>query len=56
MIACVYGRSVQNPFLERRQALLEFKRLYNEHWLIERHGCKTPLQVRKERLELQKAA
>jgi hypothetical protein len=39
-----------------RQALLEFKRLYNEHWLIERHGYKTPLQVRKERLELQKAA
>ncbi len=41
---------------ELRQALLEFKRLYNEHWLIERHGYKTPLQVRKERLELQKAA
>jgi putative transposase len=33
---------------ELRKALLEFKGLYNTTWLIERHGYKTPAQVRKE--------
>jgi hypothetical protein len=27
-------------------ALREFKRRYNEQWLIERHGYRTPDQVR----------
>jgi hypothetical protein len=27
-------------------ALWEFKRGYNEEWLIERHGFRTPAQVR----------
>jgi len=35
---------------ELRLALLEFKRLYNEQWLIERHGWHTPAQVRAEKL------
>lgn len=35
---------------ELRLALLDFKRLYNEGWLIERHGYRTPSQVRKEKL------
>lgn len=35
---------------ELRQALLEFKETYNNTWLIERHGYKTPAQVRKEQL------
>jgi transposase InsO family protein len=33
---------------ELRKALLEFKELYNTSWLIERHGYKTPAQVRKD--------
>jgi transposase InsO family protein len=28
------------------EALREFKRLYNEQWLIERHGFRTPNQAR----------
>ena len=33
---------------ELRQALLEFQHTYNYHWIIERHGYKTPAQVRLE--------
>jgi putative transposase len=33
---------------ELRVALLEFKRRYNETWLIGRHRDKTPMQVRQE--------
>ena len=33
---------------ELRQALLEFKRTYNENWIIQRHGYKIPAQVRLE--------
>lgn len=31
-----------------RQALLEFKNRYNRHWLLQRHGYRTPRQVRNE--------
>jgi transposase InsO family protein len=31
------------------EALREFKRRYNEQWLIERHGFRTPSQVRADR-------
>jgi putative transposase len=34
-----------NTVEELRQALLEFQRTYNHHWIIERHGYKTPAQV-----------
>jgi transposase InsO family protein len=30
---------------ELRQALLDWLRLYNEQWLVERHGFRSPLQV-----------
>ena len=33
---------------ELRQALLDFKRTYNEEWIIERHGYRTPARVRQE--------
>jgi len=33
---------------EVRQALLEFKRTYNENWIIQRHGYKTLAEVRLE--------
>ncbi len=33
---------------ELRQSLLEFKRLYHENWIIQRHGYKTPSQARRE--------
>jgi transposase InsO family protein len=32
---------------ELRLALLEFQRLYNQQWLIQRHGYQTPAAVRK---------
>ena len=35
---------------ELRLALLEFKELYNHHWLIERHGYRTPAQARQQKL------
>ena len=34
---------------ELAEALREFKRTYNERWLIERHGHRTPSQVRSDR-------
>jgi putative transposase len=33
---------------ELRQALLDFKRQYNEHWILERLGYRTPAQARKD--------
>ena len=32
---------------ELRQALLAFKQRYNQHWLVERHGHRTPAAVRE---------
>jgi hypothetical protein len=32
------------------EALREFKRSYNERWLIERHGFRSPRQVRLDLL------
>ena len=37
---------------ELRLALLDFKQLYNDQWLLERHGWRTPAQVRAEKLGL----
>ena len=39
-----------------RQALLEFRRTYNEHWLIERHGHRSPAQFRRDQLDNQPMA
>ena len=33
---------------ELRLALLEFKRTYNEHWMLERYDYRSPAQVRRE--------
>jgi hypothetical protein len=33
---------------ELRQSLLEFKHIYHENWVIQRHGYKTPAQARRE--------
>jgi transposase InsO family protein len=33
--------------------LLEFRRTYNEHWLIERHSHRSPARFRRERLDAQ---
>ena len=35
---------------ELRQALLDFRRCYNETWIVERHGYRTPAQVRADQL------
>lgn len=37
---------------ELRQALYQFKEQYNNQWIIERHGYKTPAQVRREQTML----
>jgi transposase InsO family protein len=34
---------------ELAEALREFKRNYNQQWLIERHGFRTPAQARSDR-------
>ena len=42
---------------ELRLALLEFQRTYNENWLIERHGHKTPAHIRQQQtMKMQEAA
>jgi transposase InsO family protein len=38
-----------------RQVLIEFKHLYNQQWIVQRHGYKTPAQVRQEKREIQYA-
>ena len=35
---------------ELRQALLDFREIYNTSWLIERHGFRTPTAVRQNQL------
>ena len=35
---------------ELRLALQQFRQTYNRSWIIERHGYKTPAQVRAEQL------
>lgn len=40
-----------NTVEELRQALLEFKRTYNENGILQRHAYKTPAQVRLEQLQ-----
>ena len=34
---------------ELRQALIEFKHVYSEQWILQRHDYKTPAQVRQEK-------
>jgi len=34
---------------ELRQALVEFKEFYNHHWMMGKHGNKTPTMIRAER-------
>ena len=36
-----------------RQALIEFKHVYNEPWILQRHHYKTSAQVRREKREIQ---
>ena len=38
------------------EALREFKRTYNERWLIGRHGHRTPSQVRRDLVSSKSAA
>jgi putative transposase len=39
-----------------RQALLAFQRTYNETWIIQRHGYRTPAQVRKDQTGIMQTA
>ena len=36
---------------ELRLALLDFRQTYNEHWLIERHGHRSPAQFRRGEMD-----
>ena len=38
---------------ELRRALIDFKHVYNEEWILQRHGYKTPAQVSREKREIQ---
>jgi putative transposase len=35
---------------ELRLALIEFRKAYNERWLIERHGHRSPAQFRRDQM------
>ena len=35
---------------ELRLALIAFRQTYNQSWIIERHGYKTPAQVRADQI------
>ena len=37
---------------ELRQALLEFREIYNATWVIERHGFRPPSAVRHDQLSI----
>jgi transposase InsO family protein len=39
-----------NSVEQLRQALIEFRDRYNREWILERHGYKTPAQVRAEQI------
>lgn len=39
-----------------RQVLHDWLRLYNEQWLVERHGFRSPIQVRRDLLATPEAA
>ena len=36
---------------ELRLALIHFRQTYNEHWLIERHGHRSPAQFRRDQMD-----
>jgi len=45
------------PVEELRLTLLAFQQTYNRSWIIERHGYKTPAQVRADQIgQLPRAA
>jgi putative transposase len=33
-------------------ALIAFRQTYNEHWLIERHGHRSPAQFRLDQMDM----
>ena len=35
-----------------RSALIDFKQTYNENWLIERHGHRSPAQFRRDQMDM----
>lgn len=39
-----------------RQALLDFRRTYNKEWIIQRHGYRTPAQLRREQTTIMQTA
>ncbi len=39
-----------------REALIAFQKTYNEQWLIERHGHRSPAQFRRDQMDSQSLA
>ena len=39
-----------------REALLEFKEHFNHHWIMSKHGYKTPAQIHREKKSCSEAA
>jgi transposase InsO family protein len=39
-----------------RQALLDFQRTHNKEWIIQRHGYRTPAQIRREQTIIMRTA
>jgi transposase InsO family protein len=39
-----------------RQALLDFRRTYNETWIVQRHGYRTPAHVRQDQTTIMQTA
>jgi putative transposase len=37
---------------ELRLALIDFRQAYNERWLIERHGHRSPAQIRRDQMDM----
>ncbi len=50
------GCEPSTPVEELREALIDFRTAYNEHWLIERHGHRSPAQFRREQMDSQPMA
>ena len=52
----VAALKLQHNLEDLRLALLEFKRTYNEQWMLEKYHYRSPAQVRRDLVGLAKAA
>ena len=55
-LSALNGVVHQGTIEELRLALLEFKRTYNEQWMLEKYHYQSPAQVRRDFVGLDAAA